>query len=259
MDKTNPSRRNFITVSTMGLSAFMLKPTDSGNETNPKKNSEPDKKLAILCIGAHPGDPEFGCGGTLLKYSEAGHQVTVLYLTRGEASDPSISFAEMARFRTKEAETSCRILKATPTFAGQIDGNTEYNNKTAEEMKRLILASKPDVVFTHWPMDSHKDHQIAGLLTLSAWTQSGQQFQLYFYEVNTGAESMAFNPTDYEDISAYRVQKKSALMAHKTQNPEEVYDQFFRGMEDFRGLEAGVTAAEGFIHFKPKGARAKTL
>ena len=38
-------------------------------------------KLKVACVGAHPDDPESGCGGTLARYSQAGHRVTILYLT----------------------------------------------------------------------------------------------------------------------------------------------------------------------------------
>src|SRR4051794_26818483 len=40
--------------------------------------------LNVLCVGGHPDDPESGCAGTLARYTELGHRVTVLYLTRGE-------------------------------------------------------------------------------------------------------------------------------------------------------------------------------
>jgi N-acetylglucosamine malate deacetylase 1 len=63
---------------------------------------------------------------------------------------------------------------------------------------------------------------------------------------------MWFMPTDYIDISAVRDIKKQAMFAHKTQFPEETYNSYFRTMEEFRGLEAGVKAAEGFIHFTDK-------
>jgi LmbE family N-acetylglucosaminyl deacetylase len=259
MKKNNIGRRGFVRLSAMGIGGVAITPAireqndPKENQLNPKR---PEKQLNILCIGAHPGDPEFGCGGTLAKYSDAGHQVTLLYLTRGEAGDPSKSYAESAALRTKEAETACAILKARAVFAGQIDGNTELNKVSNENMSHLILSEKPDIVFTHWPLDSHVDHQIAGLLTLTAWIKSGRQFHLYFYEVNTGSETMGFEPTDYVDITEVRQKKKQAMFAHQTQNPQEEYDGWFKAMEDFRGLEVSTKAAEGFIHFKASPGRA---
>src|SRR3954470_23548343 len=102
----------------MAISPFLNSKEDPGSAFHPNA-----KKLNIVCLGAHPGDPEFGCGGTMAKYSDAGHVVTFLYITRGEASDPNKTYSEMAALRTKEAEASCKILGATAMFAGQIDGN----------------------------------------------------------------------------------------------------------------------------------------
>jgi hypothetical protein len=45
------------------------------------------------------------------------------------------------------------------------------------------------------------------------------------------------------------------MFAHKTQDPVKTYDDYFKPLEDFRGLEAGVKAAEAFIHFKPQAER----
>jgi len=219
----------------------------------------PGKRLNIVCIGAHPGDPEFGCGGTLAHYSDAGHKVTIIYLTRGEASDSSKTYEQMAALRTKEAQIACEALKATPVFAGQIDANTELNKKSIADFTKLVLEQAPDIVFTHWPLDSHQDHQIAGQLGLNAWAKSNRAFQLYYYEVNTGSETLDFAPTDYVDITSVRDRKKTAMFAHKTQSPEEVYASFFKTMEEFRGLEAGVQAAEGFIRFKAKEDRANII
>ncbi len=255
MKKKNPARRDFIKLSAMGLGSFAMTPAGTIEKNNPNHSTD-EKKLRIVCIGAHPGDPEFGCGGTMAQYSNAGHSVTFIYLTRGEASDPLKSYAEMAAMRTKEAETSCKILHAKPVFAGQIDGSTILSNEKAAEMQKLISSENPDIVFTQWPVDSHPDHQVTGLSTLSAWIKSGRQFQLYFYEVNTGSETMAFTPTDYVDITSVRDKKKAAMYAHKTQSPEETYNGFFKAMEEFRGLEAGVKAAEAFMHFKSENERA---
>lgn len=256
--KSDSARRNFIKLSAMGLGGLTLAPFPRpSHETTMLDTSadRSDKKLHIVCIGAHPGDPEFGCGGTMAKYSDAGHIVTFLYLTRGEASDPKKSYAEMAALRTVEAAVACKVLNAKPMFAGQVDGNTVLDKGKNEDMAKLIMAEKPDIVFTQWPVDTHPDHQVTGLLALTTWVKSGRQFHLYFYEVNTGSETMAFTPTDYVDITAVHDRKKQAMFAHKTQDPVETYNNYFKPLEEFRGLEAGVKAAEGFIHFKANGER----
>jgi LmbE family N-acetylglucosaminyl deacetylase len=258
MKKASFGRRRFVQLSALGIGMIGSgrQETEIARSENDSSDRDSARPLNIVCVGAHPGDPEFGCGGTLARYSAAGHQVTLIYLTRGEAGDPTKTFEESAALRTREAENSCKILHAKPVFAGQIDGNTELNRARNESMKNLILDQRPDIVFTHWPLDAHSDHQVAGLLTLRTWIQSGREFHLFFYEVNTGSETMGFEPTDYVDISSVRGQKNQALLAHQTQDPVEVYQHFFRPMEEFRGLEAGVVAAEGFIYFKPKSDRA---
>jgi LmbE family N-acetylglucosaminyl deacetylase len=260
MKKKKSERRDFIKLSAMGLGGMVISSFAATKEKDVLSTSvSPGEKLRIVCLGAHPGDPEFGCGGTMAKYSDAGHAVTFLYLTKGEASDPNKSYSEMATLRTKEAEVACKLLNAKPKFAGQVDGNTVLDKERSDDMTKLILSEKPDIVFTQWPLDSHPDHQVTGLLALSAWITSKRKFHLYFYEVNTGAETMAFTPTDYVDITAVHDKKKEAMFAHKTQDPIETYNTYFKPLEEFRGLEAGVKVAEGFIHFKPKEERANII
>jgi LmbE family N-acetylglucosaminyl deacetylase len=41
------------------------------------------QKATILAIGAHPDDIEFGCGGTLIKYTERGHRLFLYIMTEG--------------------------------------------------------------------------------------------------------------------------------------------------------------------------------
>ena len=40
--------------------------------------------LNILALGPHPDDVELGMGGSILKFTEAGHRVTIVDLTDGE-------------------------------------------------------------------------------------------------------------------------------------------------------------------------------
>jgi LmbE family N-acetylglucosaminyl deacetylase len=206
------------------------------------------RTLNVVCVGGHPDDPESGCGGTLARYAEAGHKVTIIYLTRGERGIRGKSLDEAAAIRTAEAEQACRILHARPVFAGQIDGAAELNQERVAAFTKLLAAESPDLVFTQWPVDTHMDHQVASLLTQRAFYSLGRRFALYFYEVDTGAQTQGFKPTDYVDVTAVREKKKAALFAHKSQDGERIYREHHEVMEKWRGREARVDAAEAFVH-----------
>ncbi len=246
------SRRNFIKLSSAGIGGLLMSFQADTKGRLAGIPSSKSKKLKIVCVGAHPGDPEFGCGGTMARYSDAGHLVTFLYLTRGEAFDEHKTHKEAAELRTREADVACKVLNTVPRFVGQIDGDTVLSHDMNQAMLDILQDEQPDMVFSQWPIDGHMDHQVAGLLALNAWMKMKKTFELYFYEVNTGSETMAFTPSDYVDISGVMKKKHDAMYAHQSQEPDRTYKTFFKQMEDFRGLEAGVPAAEAFVHFGSK-------
>jgi len=216
------------------------------------------KKLSVVCVGAHPDDPESGCGGTLARYSEVGHRVTIIYLTRGERGIDKESLDEAAAIRTAECEAACKILGARAVYAGQIDGDTEVNRTRTAELGKLIEAEQPDVVFTHWPLDTHPDHQAAGILTVRAYLYPRKPIALYFFEVDTGYQTLGFAPTDFVDISATVGKKKAALFAHKSQDGEGIWRKHHQVMADFRGRDISVKAAEAFVRLGRDG-KGRTL
>ena len=241
------SRRQFIKGTTMGIGLLTLPGllmADTHIATQKRK---------IVCVGGHPDDPESGCGGTLAKLANLGHEVTIIYLTTGEAGIPGASHDDAARARKQEAINACKILNAKPVFAGQIDGDTVVSNETLHHLQALMATEKPDVVFTHWPIDSHKDHQCASLLTIQTWVRAADKFTLYFFEVCAGEQTMGFHPTDFVDITDTQEQKKKSVYCHTSQDPPGIYACGHTSMEEFRGRELGVKAAEGFVRMTGKG------
>lgn len=204
------------------------------------------KRLKVVVAGAHPDDPESGCGGTMALYSDMGHDVSIIYLTRGEAGIRGKSEQEAAAIRTGEAQKACAILKAKPVFAGQIDGDTEVNRMRYEKFARLLQAEQPDIVFTHWPVDTHRDHRAASLLVYDAWLVAHKKFDLYYFEVEQGTQTQLFHPTNYVDITKTAERKRAACFAHMSQQPEDWY-RLHEKMNAFRGMEAGYQQAEAFV------------
>lgn len=204
-------------------------------------------RLKVVVAGAHPDDPETGCGGTIARYADLGHEAVVIYLTRGEAGIEGKSHEEAARIRTQEAQSACEILKARPVFAGQIDGATEINAACYENFRKILEAERPDLVFTHWPLDSHRDHRVISLLVYDAWLHGARKFPLFYFEVDAGAQTSQFHPTHYVDITSVEPQKRAACYAHASQDPDGFYKDYHDPMNRFRGLECGCKFAEAFV------------
>lgn len=205
---------------------------------------ESGRKPKIIVAGGHPGDPEYGCGGTVARYTSLGHEVVLLYLNNGEW--PSSKGGAPAATRMAEASKACEILKARPAYAGQINGHAVLDAAHFDEFRKILEEERPDVVFTQWPIDAHRDHRATSALAFDAWLQMGKKFALYYYEVSNGEDTLQFSPTHYVDITAMESIKRAACYAHASQTPDKFYalqDQVAR----FRGIESGFERAEAFV------------
>jgi len=199
------------------------------------------RKLKIIITGGHPGDPEYGCGGTIARLTALGHEVVLLYLNDGAWQQIS------SVTRIAEAKKACEILKARPVYASQVNGHAIVDNDHYRSFQTIIDAENPDAVFTHWPIDNHPDHRAIANLTYEAWKQLKRKFALYYFEVSDGDDTTQFPaPTHYVDITEMAETKKSACYAHASQNPD-----YFYSVQDsvaaFRGLQNGTKRAEAFI------------
>ena len=200
----------------------------------------------VLVIGAHPDDPETMCGGTMLKLKELGAEVVSVYLTSGEAGIRGKSHEEARTIRQAEAKNACEVMGVRPIFLTQIDGNAEVNKERYAEMKALMEAEKPDMVITHWPIDSHRDHRVCANLVYDAWRQTGYTFDLYYGEVMTGLQTQNFSPTLWVDITEQHEQKVKAYHCHLSQGMNEV-QEWHDPMEVLRGMERHCKYGEAFI------------
>ncbi len=205
-----------------------------------------NRKLKVVVTGGHPGDPEYGCGGTVARYTDLGHSVTLFYLNRGERECSEAAPNAGPGIRLAEAEKACGILKAKPVFAGQCDGSAIVDPAHYEKFRNLIAREKPDVLFTHWPIDNHADHRAISNLAYDAWLHLGRSFAFYYYEVSSGEDTLMFTPTDYVDISATESRKHAACYAHASQSPDKFY-ALQSEVARFRGIESGFRQAEAFI------------
>jgi LmbE family N-acetylglucosaminyl deacetylase len=195
--------------------------------------------MNILAIGAHPDDIEFGCAGTLIKYAQAGHKVSLMVLTDGSyGGDPAV--------RRKEQEDVAAYIQAKELFwGGYRDTELVDNRELISRIDEVVNTVKPDIVFLNYFEDVHQDHRAASEAAISA---TRYVMEVLFYEVPT---TQRFEPDIFVDIQDVLDKKTKALDLHasqldKTRVKNLTIVESANACATFRGYQGRVKYAEGF-------------
>ncbi len=196
--------------------------------------------MNILAIGAHPDDIEFGCGGTLIKYSQKGHNVFLMILTLGEmGGDGGV--------RKGEQLASSKILGAKEVYFGKYkDTKLPLDQGLIASIEKILKIVKPDFIFVNYFDDTHQDHRHLAQATISATRYIRN---VLLYEVPT---TQNFSPNVFVNIEDVLKEKLAALQAHNSQvlktNIEDLpITEIAKSSANFRGIQGRVKYAEGFI------------
>lgn len=219
--------------------------------------------MNILCVVAHPDDTEILCAGTLIRYIQAGHAVTIAIFTDGSMGDTVIEPAALKDIRAKEALAAAEFIGANLVWGDVTDEHVFPDAAQRIKMIDILRKADPDIIFTHSPDDYHPDHRYVSQLVFDAYFQKGlphipgQQIpacrfgkaQVYYMD-NLGG--IGFSPTEYVNISDVFKMKKQMLACHKSQF-EAMKDLADTNLFDmievqarFRGMAAGCRYAEAF-------------
>jgi len=218
--------------------------------------------MRILAVSAHPDDLEIQCGGTLLRYVQEGHDVTMCNVASGNGGSFIHTRDEIGDIRLAEARAGASMIGATHYTLNVPD--TEVNASDVAQrlaVVDLVRRARPDVIITHGPNDYMVDHVETGkLVEDSSFTATVplvvtehpalEAVPTLFFMDNT--RGLGFEPTEYVDISEVLERKLEALACHESQvgwlrdhsGADVVGDARIANL--YRGRQAGVHAAEGF-------------
>ncbi len=196
--------------------------------------------MHVLAIFAHPDDMEINCGASIKLHSSLGHDVFCLVLTNGELGGPSEE-------RVKEAKKAAEILGVKEIlFLGMRDGYIRREPKYINIIRRYVRDFQPNLVYTHYPNDSHQDHINTFHLVVSAMNRI--KASIFTCE---GLSTLNFTPTAYNDITETLRYKIEALKTHRSQILRNAIPvEHVVLLARIRGLQIGVRFAEAFYPYR---------
>lgn len=220
------------------------------------------RKRKILVISPHTDDELFGCGGTLLKLKEEGHDIMIAVMSCSERY-----LSHLKRVVTESEqwdEFVCCSRQISTTDPRKFESTTRLEEvsdyKIVRWLDELILEYRPDTVFIPEP-SYHQEHQQVYRTAIAACrpTFGDRSIEsIFLYEIPTSTWSGAhqtFKPNVYVDITNY-VDKKMQIFkdVYKIQYTEEkrnlLGEKGIKSHAKYRGIESSQEFSESFMLIK---------
>ena len=214
--------------------------------------------MNVLVIAPHPDDEVLGCGGTIARLADEGHDVYVVIVTK--AGPPLFDEAMVAQGRA-DALKAHALLGVKKTFfcdfpAAHLDMLPHQEVNSA--LLKLINELQPNMVFIPFWGDIHLDHQYVFLSSLVAVRPNQKVYpeKIYAYETlsetnwNAPNVSNGFQPNLFVDITNYLPKKLAAFNLNQTQVKAFPHERSLKTIEALavlRGSTVYREAAEAFI------------
>jgi N-acetylglucosamine malate deacetylase 1 len=227
---------------------------------------------SILAVQAHPDDVETLASGALAIAAAGGARITIVTMTAGECGTIAVNPAETAAVRQAEAAAAAAMIGASYRCAGFPDLGVFNDDASRRRTTEMIRWARPDIVITAAPEDYHPDHEATSVLVRDAcFAASAPAYRTGEAEPLSGIPHLYFmDPiglrhrdgtpaaADFAvDVSELMDLKRRMLEAHESQKTwlakQHGMTDFTAGMEAQarrRGRDFGVSAAEGFTHYR---------
>ncbi len=200
-----------------------------------------------LVVVAHPDDVDFGAGGTVAAWTEAGIAVTYCVCTDGDAGgfDPAVPRGDIAGIRQAEQRAAGKELGVEDVvFLGYPDGRLTPSFDLRRDISRVVRQVRPQRLMMQSPEinwervgASHPDHRAAGEAALCAVYPDARNPFTHLELAAEGLEAWKVSETwvmavgqgadTYVDVTDTFDRKVEALRRHASQTAH---------MDDLPGL-----------------------
>ncbi len=202
-----------------------------------------NQKRRILVLAPHTDDGEFGCGGSIAKFLEEGHDV---YYAAFSACQQSVLPQFPSDILITEVKEATGILGIKPSnlilFEYDVRTFGYRRQDILDDLIRLKADIQPDLIFMPTLTDVHQDHKTIAEEGMRAFKFNS----ILTYELPWN--NFSFQTSSFIHLSEENVKiKVKALQAYQSQAHRPYSDEdFLRSLARIRGVQIGVKYAEAF-------------
>jgi|TARA_B110001454_G_scaffold216016_1_gene238487 LmbE family N-acetylglucosaminyl deacetylase len=228
--------------------------------------------MNILVIVSHPDDEILGMGGTILKHSQKGDKIKIIFLATGITSRRKSNYTNSSSYEkidseydkmSKEikklrnhAKKACQLVGVKNLMFYDFPDNEMDSVSLLEVIKTIeneIQIFKPDIVYTHHFDDLNIDHKITFNATLTASRPYESSIkELICFEVPSSTEwnyPATFNPNYFVNIEKQLKNKIKAMKAYANESgnfPHPRSSKSLIAIAEKWGTTSGIKSAEAF-------------
>ncbi len=206
--------------------------------------------MNILVVVAHHDDLELGCGGTVAKLVDEGHQVVSLVMTHSAYGGMD---GEVIRDRGEvffDAWAAAGILGYTLISLEEDTFDIPADNENIIEILKAISKYKIDTVLTHWRGDTHLAHRRVNDMVLAA---SRNVPRVLGFASNWYVGERQFAPNFFVSINDSQMERRiRALKCYKSEfeRAGQKWVDYFSRLSLNYGVLSGTKLAEGYVVYK---------
>ena len=185
----------------------------------------------VLVVVAHPDDESFALGALLDRLVQDGADVSMLCLTRGEASTLGADAADLATVRAEELAAAGAVIGVASTTAlSHPDGALATLDPAvlAADVDRHLEQSRPDGILVFDPtsgVTGHPDHEAASLAAIAAARRWGLPVLGWALpdavadDLNTeyGTSFVGYPRGELTEVAVDRRRQRMAIACHASQ------------------------------------------
>jgi len=148
----------------------------------------------IIVFAPHPGDEIWGCGGTIAKKINEGHDILIVIITDGRLAlleslgiDSNPSPEELKEMRKEDSVRATGVLgvqKENLIFLDFVDGTLKENEMEAQkEILRILSENSPLEVYYTYEKDAHPDHRTTNNIVVNSIKELELYAMKYQYSI----------------------------------------------------------------------------